>query len=941
MSMASQVHTSSSSPATATEDDIRGLLVGLYRDKNVRRGLLVVHAQPRWDGPTAISVEDLMVPVHCCRTVLQLRDVIRHRNDPDTPWRVVLTDLRDDDIPHGVKEHFKPVGRSLELDPTRTLLGLFSAARTGGRVPRNRQDIRGLVALLSPHRASLEPTSTPVLTADHLYAEVTRHVLGLAENTRLADLLAWSATPEATESWDHVADELSEPTRQSLLTWICRGLTLTGSSIRALWSARGPGALLPAGVVAETLGQGASSTDGRNLAVPRALFRKHAGQPQDEETLRDWGRGAATAIRSMLDHGQPVTAALAEASQLLDHVDDTSDSPLLAASTILPGGFQRRLDRFVRTLAPVLAGGDDRPALRALEDMRQHVDAGRAYSGDIDTAAALLRLLRWHHTAADHAEESMRTATIDQAMREYAAELSWVDRAVNTAWRGFSADPKPDARHSTVDPDALTRDVTNRVLDTRKRIDRSFGALAASRLADGASAGSALLVEDVIGKVIEPLHKSGPVSGEERKRRPLLVLVVDGLSMAAAHGLSEDLRNRHGTVWQQLDLSARGLHVAATTLPSVTTYSRTSLLTGTLMAGGQTEETQGFAAALPGARLFHKAALDSGIADQVRQTIYDTTHTPVVGAVLNTVDDALDRSDPIAATWTTQRITHMDKLLEYARAVGRDVVIVSDHGHVVERSQIPKADADTAVSARWRPSDGPPADDSEREVSGTRVLSPGGSAILAVDEDLRYTGKKAGYHGGAAPAEVCAPISVLVQSLDGLDEDSLFPAALPMSDPWPAWWDLSAPEPASQGAVTPGATQPERPTPPPTSTPSELQSTLFDDPEPPPSPKATSRTSDLYTSLARNRQFRDQVEAHNVGLEPREFADALRAIAHNNGRMPMAGLAERVGLNAIRLRGTLTRMQKVVNIDGMPVLEIDGNDVVFSPELLREQYGLP
>ena len=88
MSMASQVHTSSSSPATATEDDIRGLLVGLYRDKNVRRGLLVVHAQPRWDGPTAISVEDLMVPVHCCRTVLQLRDVIRHRNDPDTPWRV-------------------------------------------------------------------------------------------------------------------------------------------------------------------------------------------------------------------------------------------------------------------------------------------------------------------------------------------------------------------------------------------------------------------------------------------------------------------------------------------------------------------------------------------------------------------------------------------------------------------------------------------------------------------------------------------------------------------------------------------------------------------------------------------------------------------------------------------------------------------------------------
>lgn len=911
---------SSSSLGTATEHDIRGLLAGLYRDKNHKRGILVLRAQPRWDGPPVIEVEDLDVPIHACSTVLHLRDVIRHRHDPDVPWRVILTDLRDDEIPQGVKEHFQPVGRTLELDPTRTLLGLFSAARARGRLPHRPDDVRGLVALLSAHRDALEPTPTPALTADHLYAALARHVLGLPENVRLPEVLAWSATPGADAAWRQVVESVGEQTRDHFLAWVTRGFSLTGTALRALWAGRGPATLLPAGVVAETLSGTGTLDETSHLTIPRVLFRKHVGTLLNDDALRDWGRAAATAVRSELEAGHTLTTVIADAAALLADIDEAPGSPLLGASTVLPGGFQRRLDRFARALSRVVEGSSEGPALLALSDMREHVDAGRAYAADIETAASLIRLLRWHRTTADTTAELMRTATIAAAMDHYATDVSWVDRAVNTAWRGFSADPTPAAGHATVDPDHLVRAILDRVLDARRGIDRSFAALAAATLTTETKAGKALLVEDVLDRVITPLRQSGPPGQNGREARPLLVLVIDGLSMAAAHALHDDISTRHGTVWQNLDLPSLGLHVAASTLPSVTTYSRTSLLTGELAAGGQSEEKAGFTTTNSAWPLFHKGELDAGIGDMVRQTIYDTERAPVVGAVLNTVDDALDRSDPITTTWTTQRVTHLDKLLEYARAVGRDVVLLSDHGHVVERSQISKTDVESAVSARWRPADGSPVADSEREVSGPRVLAPGGTAILAVDEDVRYTGKKAGYHGGLAPAEVCAPVAVLVQSLDGL-EGSPFPVGVPVTDRWPGWWDLEA------GVPDPGAA------------PAALQeqSTLFDAPDTVPAPEA-KKTSDLYTRLSRNTRFKDAVAAHRVDLAPAEFAGALRAIDHNNGRMPMAGLGTHLRLSSLRLRGTLSRMQKVVNVDGMPTLEIDGNDVVLRPELLRSQF---
>ena len=957
--------TSSSSLGTATAADLIPLLHGLYRDKQHKRGLLVMHARPEWDG-TELRVDNLTVPVHCCRTVLEIRDVVRHRKDPEVPWRVVLTDLPEEQIPQGVKEHFQPLGRMRELDPVGTLLGMFSADKTDGRIPRGRDDVRGLTTALADHRDTLAPTPTPVLTADHLYGSISTLVLGLEQDFRLADLLAWSATPDAHAAWDELASRLTSNVRAGLITWLCRTFTLTGPGIRSLWAKNGPRALLPAGLVAETLRTPDWQDTPTELTGARALFSHHIGATLGEQSLREWGSAAAKAVRTSLDYGQPLTAVLGEAHRLITGFEQNGGASLLAGSTVLPGAFQRRLDVYARGLATALDGGSETALLRGLEALRAHVEAERSRTDDLETAAALVRLHRWNRTEATAVADRMRSAGHVEAMRAYVDELSWVDRAVNSAWRGFTADPKPAIGQSAADPDALGRRVLDRTLAVRRAIDRCFAALVGARLADRSTAGDALLVEDVLSRVVAPLREAGPVESGRRGERALLVVVIDGLSVAAAHGLLEDVAARHATVWQRLDLASLGLDVAASALPSVTTASRTSLLRGELALGGQQEERTGFAAMFPAhpsvsdGPLFHKADLDASIGDTVRSAIYDTKHVPVVGAVLNTVDDALDRSDPIATTWTTSRITHLDKLLDYARAVGRDVVLLSDHGHVVERSRIGKVTADGAVSARWRPAAGGPAGENERYVSGDRILAPGvdgtprHEAILAVDEDLRYTGKKAGYHGGVSPAEVCAPVAVLVQSLDGLGEDSPFPAGPPVQNPWPAWWPIATATSTDTEAKTavgqPVAGRAEQPTAPTPSTRRAAQRdanqvSLFeslDADEPPvsPTPDRSRKPADKFADLSRAPYFRERVKAQQLKPTPVELADVLRAIAANNGRMPVAVLGNLLGLNALQVSGTIARIQKVVNVDGMPVLEREDNDVVLTTQTLFEQFGL-
>src|SRR5664280_918614 len=121
----------------------------------------------------------------------------------------------------------------------------------------------------------------------------------------------------------------------------------------------------------------------------------------------------------------------------------------------------------------------------------------------------------------------------------------------------------------------------------------------------------------------------------------------------------------------------------------------------------------------------------------------------------------LDRSDPAGTVWTAEAIKHLAPLLDRARLAGRVVLLTSDHGHIVERRQGQQRSHAVISSGRSR-ADGGPVGDGEVLVTGRRVRLHDGRAVLAVDERLRYGPLKAGYHGGASPAEVVIPLYFLV-----------------------------------------------------------------------------------------------------------------------------------------------------------------------------------
>ena len=348
-------------------------------------------------------------------------------------------------------------------------------------------------------------------------------------------------------------------------------------------------------------------------------------------------------------------------------------------------------------------------------------------------------------------------------------------------------------------------------------------------LAEPREAGGVWRLEDLLPGIVMPLAR----------RTPVLLLVLDGMSAGVATEVVSSILARTSDGWAEALLDGQARRAAAlAVLPTLTEVSRASLLCGELRAGGQDIELNGFgelarAHGLNGSALFHKKALDSSrpgyaVADDVAAAIGDVTGRPLVACVLNTIDDALDRSDPGGIEWNADSIKHLMPLLDRARHAGRVVVLTADHGHVVERRHGTQRTYAAISSGRSRAA-AEPAGDGEVLVTGHRVLLHEGRAVLAVDETLRYGPLKAGYHGGAAPAEAVVPVVVLTPG-GAIPADTRLRLAPPQE---PAWWldpldtDGPARMPAASQAAAPGRSRPAADF---RRRPQEAAPTLFDEP---------------------------------------------------------------------------------------------------------------
>ncbi|HEY0793760.1 MAG TPA: BREX-2 system phosphatase PglZ, partial [Chthoniobacterales bacterium] len=453
---------------------------------------------------------------------------------------------------------------------------------------------------------------------------------------------------------------------------------------------------------------------------------------------------------------------------------------------------------------------------------------------------------------------------------------------------------------------------------------RRFGTLLASWNEAGGREGL-LLVENVVAEVVAPLTKEHPV----------LLLVLDGMSAPVFHEILEDFAARE---WFPIARESQpAVRPVLAALPSVTNISRQALFSGRLDASDRRGEPVAFREhpALAGVavrgkpQLFLKGDLASPGQSFLNEAVREAIASPspqVVAVLLNVVDDQLSAADQLEVQWRIETIRFLGPILEAAAQAGRFIVLTSDHGHIPDLNQTVKTVENPDGGDRYRNAGEKPAGAGELLLSGERIRAATGkeATIVACEETVRYAGKKAGYHGGASDLEVVIPLAVLAGRNDA-DESPL--AA-------PGWWqwqdclgERSDARPAPRRSKSKAPVLDELP--------------LFAAAAAQPGPETVRSPAWLKGFLA-SAVFKQQAELMGR-LAPREeqVTAFVTALEKRGNAVLLATLAPDLGIPPFRLRGLLSSMERLFNVDGYPVIAEDQETVRLDRKLLAKQFEIP
>ncbi len=875
-----------------------------------------VHLETPWTGEGALHLGAGEVPLIWCPSPLAAHEAMAARASAPEPW-LLLTPLSErelgDDVLARLFRH-----RLWHLDRWRILRDRLGARRIDPRLKR--------FAWLADAMLEVMPATGAKVRSGFLDAETAWGILlegyfGLPEaRPDLRALLEWSRSPEAS-TWSRetavdtppVGRRAGKELLEQAMVWVRDSAGEAGARILGMAGDGRARDALPLGIVMDLVfGEHSADPD---LRVAAARLERFAGdQPIPVAVGRRWGQAAAASLRREHSRTGGEARELLLRAEAIAREIDLGDAA--AQSRLLPGGLNARW----RSLATALQGDEVSALEAALAELESHqllrTDAAQ-------TARWLVRLKRWQSRGEERAP-----ASVPGFGQWQLADGCRVDSLRNgLRARSLPGDVEPAAR-------ALLEAVDRR----REELNRAFGQHLAGWLSTGARASEPTLEsERLIPEVLAPLAASGPV----------LLVLLDGLSSAVLHELLPAILE-HG--WRELaatETPIRRLLIAP--LPTRTDVTRCSLLSGRLLRGASHVEAKAFrqhpklVAASSASRppqLFHKGALedDAMLSPELRELLLERDQR-VVGVVVNAIDDQLSGSDQIALRWNESIIRPLESLLTAAAQAGRVVVVAGDHGHVVENDTTFRRHAAIAGGerpARWRQAAGEPADD-EVLLEGPRVLVDGGRILAPWSERVRYvTGKSAGYHGGASPQEILVPFTVLCRREPPSGWLEIEPEP-------PSWWTGDDAMAATEGPATarvpaagvPAAGVPEQP-------PAESQLGLFSPPEPPEPPESPEEPRWIGQLLASKILAQQRPLAGRADLDEALVRKLLVALDRRGGSATRPALAQSMGYPAGRLRGFLAQMQKLLNVEGFPVLEVDeaSATVMLNRELLVTQFEL-
>ncbi|HQA31351.1 MAG TPA: BREX-2 system phosphatase PglZ [Propioniciclava tarda] len=906
-------------------------IVDEARLKNYACGVIGVRGAPDRALSADVQHRGQLVQIRPAESALAVREILHDRQDD--AWLVIVTDRDDDDLGAGILAHLL-WQRLRSPDPWEAVRHRFAASGIDPaltQVTDSRELATGLLSAAPPSGWPAAPAG--ILTRGHALASVAAAHLDLErDGIDALSVLRWTMRPSSVASVGTLRALAGNRLADETLRWLASQAGGAQECVDALLRQGEISDVVPIGVVSSLLLSadlaGADLTHQAQLALVR-LEPRWGGERPPTRAIQALGTASAALLADLV-HDRRWTESVDRVLRRADDVVVQIQADGLAGfSDLLPRGLRRRVHRLAEALQRVPAADATSPVWADVESAWSRVQAhalSASSARELAPFLAAVRLTRWLATGP-------RTSTnLADAVRMHMSEGAWVDTAVNDALAGADDDGLASGLAA----------VAGAVQARRRAAERSFAqhlAAATPTLesigqispADGSS--PVWTIESLLPDVVMPMAKKAPV----------LLLVMDGMSAATATEIIDDAIERHGWFEAALPTSASDARASAVAaLPTLTSVSRASLLAGRLTTGEQGAERRDYAALTHSvgkirAVLFHKKDVDTlvpgwAIGDEVGRAISDRD-MQLVTVVLNTIDDALDRSDPAGTTWTADAVKHLEPLLARARAAGRTVVMTADHGHIVERRAGTQRSYPGADSGRSRAASGA-VEAGEIEVSGPRVLTADHRAVLAVDDTLRYGPLKAGYHGGASAAEVVVPVIALIA-----DPES-YPHSLRLLPPQaPVWWLTGA---AAAPTVAAASTRD-------TATLSVLAAasskgpTLFDDLAAAESPVDVSDAETLGRQVVGSTVYAAQRSVTGrLIVTDDQVANLVDTLVAGSGRITEVLAATALGLNAVRLRGALAQMQQLLNVDGYAVLGTDATSraVTLDAKLLKEQFEI-
>ena len=857
-----------------------------------RGRVLALKGDPHAPGRTQIVLPDgTQVNVARCVSALAVREQLLDR--PADGLLIIITDRPKEDLGETLTAQFRH--QRIEVVNTwHSVAALFDATGVSHELRQTGPLVAdALLREVPPRGYPAAPAG--VVTRDLAMRALTEQVIGVepAAMTPLG-LMQWTRDTQGRTRWRSEPAEIRGPIK----AWIADTVGPVGALSLDIAASTSMVDAVTIGLAADVLWPATGSSPTAALAARTRAEQLMAGATPDPGTARqlaDTARGFM--LRLATTHDPSRSTYVQRAQELLADLGWPEGAEL---SLVLPAGYDHRL----RQLAEALSRTDAETVEHRLADLLAHESAEGDRRKDTATALMAVRLYRWLQTTPP----TMTTSLAD-AMSLMMNDDAWVDRALADVAAGSN---DPVVAHSYA---ALCEQAQQR----RQRHDLAFAAQLAAATTREAEAAGVEFIEDLVKATLRPLTR----------QQPLLLIVVDGMSASVATELADGAAALGWREVVPVDSGKRMTVLAA--LPTVTTFSRTSLFSGKLAAGTQVDEKRSFPG-VGGGPIFHKDDLRAepgqALPGALRRAVIGPD--PMVAVVLNTVDDTLAKHDPDGTDWTVDAVQHLHALLDLAAMGDRAVVLTSDHGHVVERGSEsrPVAGADN----RWRTPDSGPVADDEVLVEGRRVLGGDGRVVLPAVEGLRYGRKSAGYHGGATPAEATVPVIVLTR-----DPDPLAAAGWQEATPQaPPWWNqrgaVSDAPPADAGRGPSRAPAPRQ------------AETLFDDtPEAVPAPVVadTAAEEQLARAVVSSEVFtRQAARAGRAALPDATVARVLTVLLAGNGRAHRDTVATAAGVPAGRFPPTLAMLRRLLNVDGYDVVSMDpdGVTVVLDAPLMRTQF---